>query len=251
MNTRKLAHRTSKAVMKSHRLHIMKYSLPIRLRPWFLLFTCVIVVILAFLGFTNLSRALPINDKVLHFVCFVLVTAVFYFIFDVEEEARRIWSWRHFVTIFTIVACFFCGSILSEVIQSLLPYKEFDLDDIIANLLGSSVGLFAAYHIDRYYRYRREISRLYRPLDTGSLTDSEDDGDATQMLPTFDSRMTNGKRGQKPIRLADVWDEREELFGVGVDSDQEDLEIGITGSHGRQVADSDGRQVPKITVTNV
>jgi hypothetical protein len=26
-----------------------------------------------------------------------------------------------------------------------------------ANLLGSSVGLFAAYHMERHYRYRREV----------------------------------------------------------------------------------------------
>jgi hypothetical protein len=41
--------------------------------------------ILALLGFTNFSRALPLNDKVLHFLCFSIATAVFYFIVDVEE----------------------------------------------------------------------------------------------------------------------------------------------------------------------
>lgn len=48
-------------------------------------FTCIIMVILAFLGFTNFSRALPLNDKLLHFFCFGIATAVFYFILDVEE----------------------------------------------------------------------------------------------------------------------------------------------------------------------
>ena len=52
---------------------------------WFLLFTAVIMVALAFLGFTNFSHALPLNDKMLHFVCLMLATGVFYFIFDVEE----------------------------------------------------------------------------------------------------------------------------------------------------------------------
>lgn len=41
--------------------------------------------ILAFLGFTNFSRSLPLNDKLLHFICFCVATGVFYFIFDVEE----------------------------------------------------------------------------------------------------------------------------------------------------------------------
>ena len=41
--------------------------------------------VLAFLGFTNFSHALPLNDKLLHFLCFMVATGVFYFIFDVEE----------------------------------------------------------------------------------------------------------------------------------------------------------------------
>ena len=43
------------------------------------------MVLLAFLGFTNFSRSLPLNDKLLHFLCFCVATGVFYFIFDVEE----------------------------------------------------------------------------------------------------------------------------------------------------------------------
>ena len=52
---------------------------------WFLLFTAIIMVALAFLGFTNFSHALPLNDKMLHFICLMLATGVFYFMFDVEE----------------------------------------------------------------------------------------------------------------------------------------------------------------------
>ena len=54
-------------------------------RQWFLIFTCLILLSLAFLGFTNFSHSLPLNDKLLHFLCMGLATAVFYFIFDVEE----------------------------------------------------------------------------------------------------------------------------------------------------------------------
>jgi hypothetical protein len=56
--------------------------MPIRLRPWFLAFTCVVMVLLALLGFTNI---LPLNGQLLHFLCFCLATGVFYFIVDVEE----------------------------------------------------------------------------------------------------------------------------------------------------------------------
>ena len=103
-NSRKAVRKMNKAVMRSHHFQIPKYDMPIRLRPvrdlqtysqhaaplqartqWFLLFTCLILVSLAFLGFTNFAHSLPLNDKILHFVCMGLATGVFYFIFDVEE----------------------------------------------------------------------------------------------------------------------------------------------------------------------
>src|ERR1700679_1709923 len=98
---RRLTSRVAKSIMKSHHLRIPKYEMPIRLRPvitmiplmfvcsswlqWFLGFTCFIMVVLALLGFTNFSRSLPLNDKLLHFLCFCIATGVFYFIVDVEE----------------------------------------------------------------------------------------------------------------------------------------------------------------------
>ncbi|KAF5370588.1 hypothetical protein D9758_001822 [Tetrapyrgos nigripes] len=244
--------RMYRAVMKSYHVQIPKYDMPIRLRPWFILFTCLIMLLLAFLGFTNFSRSLPLNDKLLHFLCFCVATAVFYFIIDVEEDARRIWFWRHSGLIFTAFTCFFCGGILSEVVQSLLPYKEFQIGDVVANLLGSSLGLYFAYYLEKYYRHRREISRLYRPLDTDPLSDDDDDEVGTQLLPRFtpaaagpnsSARPPKGKSG--PTRLADVWDEREELFGIGDDSDNDD-DRRIAG-----LADTAAiaQNVPKITIT--
>lgn len=112
-----------------------------------------------------------------------------------------------------------------------------------ANLLGSSIGLYIAYYLERYYRHRREvrclcsypptelmcrcqIARLYRPLDVSSLSDDEDEDDilpGTQLLPTHrnGTNPVHTKREHKPVSLADVWDEREEEFGIG-DSDEED-----------------------------
>jgi hypothetical protein len=68
--------------MKSHRIRIPKYDMPIRLRPWFLAFTCIVMALLALLGFTSI---LPLSGELLHFICFCLATGVFYFIVDVEE----------------------------------------------------------------------------------------------------------------------------------------------------------------------
>ncbi|KAJ7172416.1 hypothetical protein C8R46DRAFT_1085881 [Mycena filopes] len=253
---RKVLARTFKAIMKSHRVRIPKYD-HIRLRPWFLLFTVVVLLGLAFLGFTNFSRSLPLNDKALHFLCFGLATGVFYFIFDVEEEARRIWFWRHSALIFTGFVCFFCGGILSEVVQSMLPYKEFQIGDVVANLLGSSIGLFASYHMERYYRKRREIARLYQPLDSGDMSDLEDEDDAllgTQLLPTHHSAAAAPKGGQAhhgATRLTDVWDEREELFGIGGDSDDEDaITPRVRPAVPPPSATPKGQPVPQIFVSD-
>jgi len=229
-----------KTIMKSYKIHIPKYDLPLRLRPWFLAFTCIIMVMLALLGFTNFSRSLPLNDKLLHFVCFTLATGVFYFIVDVDESARRVWFWRYFGLLFTFFTCFFCGGILSEFVQAMFPYKEFQMGDVVANLLGSGVGLVVSYHLEKYYRYRREISRLYQPLDSDSLSDFEDDLETlgTQLLPTHHTNRgpvgingvaVNGKGKEKKkkkgnVRFADVSDEREVLFGIGEVSEEEDEE---------------------------
>jgi hypothetical protein len=44
-----------------------------------------IMILLAMLGFTDVTGSLPLNDKILHFICLGLATGVFYFIFDVDE----------------------------------------------------------------------------------------------------------------------------------------------------------------------
>ncbi|TFK68688.1 hypothetical protein BDN72DRAFT_870890 [Pluteus cervinus] len=224
----------SQSIMRAHRIHIPKYDFRVLIRPWFVVFTFLVMIALAFLGFTNFAHALPLNDKVLRFVCFGVATGVFYFIFDIEEESRRIWMWRYSPLMFTAFTCFFCGGILSEVAQSMLPYKEFQIGDVIANLLGSSLGLCIAYSIDKHHRHRKEIARLYRPVDTEYLSDPEDvDEDiapGTQLLPLYarsnpPKGASNSKGG---TRLADVWDEREEIFGVGEESDEDEDEPDVT-----------------------
>ncbi|KAK1236316.1 hypothetical protein PQX77_000432 [Marasmius sp. AFHP31] len=238
---RKVLHRTPKIVMKSYRIRIPNHyhDSPLRIRPWFILFTVVTMLSLAVLGFTNFHEALPLGDKVLRFLCFSVATFVFYFIVDVDEQARRVWLWRNSGMILTIFTCLFCGGI----------YKQFELGDVAANLLGSTIGLYCAFHLERYYRHRREIARLYRPLDTDEPV-SEDDEDldaddelvlsGTQLLPIYRNRGAVGTEARSPglsssgpsrstkpqnkngIKLQDVWDEREELFGIGDDDDSDD-----------------------------
>lgn len=73
-----------------------------------------------------------------------------------------------------------------------------------------------------------QIARLYRPLETDDISDaddaSEDEGTSgTQLLPLYSHPSAPSKsKPAKVARLHDVWDEREDLFGVGDDSDEED-----------------------------
>jgi len=237
--------------MRSHHFKIPKYDLPLRIRPWFVVLTILIMLALAFLGFTNVVHGLPVNDKLLHFFCLGTATAVFYFIFDVEEESRRIWFWRHCPLMFTAFVCLFLGGFVSEFVQSLLPHKTFQFGDVVANILGSGIGLYVAYHLEKYYRRRREISRLYRPLSASNsslnLDSDEEDDLGTQLLPLHNKPDTppsalfpqqqhnknkKGKARARPgsLALGNVWDEREELFNVGDDEDEDEDDDSEEGS---------------------
>ncbi|KDQ10071.1 hypothetical protein BOTBODRAFT_500852 [Botryobasidium botryosum FD-172 SS1] len=220
--------RAVRAGMRSYSFKLAKgINTPIRFRPWFLGATTVVMLILGLLGFTNIPHAFSINDKVLHFVCFTIATGVFYFIFDVDEDARRIWIWRNAALITTGILCFFLGGIVSEIVQSLLPYKTFQLGDVIANLLGSSLGLVdlpvsVSYNLEKYYRRRREIARLYQPLD--QLPEDMPSDDDEPMLPMYQSSSQAQPSSAKKARLGNVWDSREDVFGIGDDDDDDDDE---------------------------
>ena len=57
--------------------------------------------------------------------------------------------------------------------------------------------------------------------------EDEDEMDSTQLLPirtTHDSRSST-----KGSRLANVWDEREELFDIGEDDEDTSNEVGPSG----------------------
>lgn len=142
-----------------------------------------------------------------------------------------------------------------------------------ANIIGAAIGLYSAYHIEKHYRARREvridlirflvlfsvfqIARLYRPLNTddsldpGDYSDDEAGPSGTQLLPLFNPQPTSSSakslllsnvKTPKADRLADVWDEREELFGIGGDSDSEDAPAD-------EPPNSPPRPVPTITIT--
>ncbi|KAG9102541.1 hypothetical protein FRC06_001815 [Ceratobasidium sp. 370] len=124
----------------------------------------------------------------------------------------------------TFLTCFLLGGIVSEIIQSFFPSKTFQVGDILANLLGSTVGLYAAYMIERHHRHRREIARLYQPLGQGEPSPSSSEENLSLPLRAQPSKSNTKPSGS--TRLANVWDSRsrEELFGIGEEDDASDNE---------------------------
>lgn len=109
----------------------------------------VILLISAFIGLkphnvgtggTRIPPALQPNDKLLHFVNFLLLSLAFYWILDTTR--RRTLN-------LTIMVCTMGLGIGSEVLQAILPNgRSFDPFDVLANIVGSlcAVGLCTWYH---------------------------------------------------------------------------------------------------------
>lgn len=94
------------------------------------------------------SPTLPINDKVLHFLAFFLLTITFYWILDTSR--RRVLN----LTLISITVGLGIGS---EFLQEFIPNgRNFDVYDIVANVVGSlcALGGCSWYHMRMLERKR-------------------------------------------------------------------------------------------------
>lgn len=105
---------------------------------------------------------------------------------------------------------------------------------------------------------------MYRPisLDPDELSESDlddDEASGTMLLPTHHDRSTQGQgkgkasvfsRDEGRIRLEDVWDEREEIFGIGDESDDEDGQKAHGGPSARGDNTPSSPAGPRIVVTS-
>lgn len=96
---------------------------------------------------------------------------------------------------------------------SRVQYKTFSWGDVLANLLGSSLGLFLSYHAERRYRTKREIARLYQPLDAqdyddgdseGAAVDEDEEAGTAWAAPVRQATAEQGK--SKKVRFGNPWD---------------------------------------------
>lgn len=118
----------------------------------------------AYLGLSSGVQVAQVNDKVLHFVTFFILTLTFYWIFD---TTRR----RNLNFTLLIVTCGL--GLGSEVLQAFLPNgRQFDPLDIAANIVGSllALGLCTIYH-------KRMLDRKRRARGYGVVTQDGEEGD--------------------------------------------------------------------------
>ena len=112
----------------------------------------------AYIGFTALQIP-QINDKVLHFVTFFLLSLTFYWILDTGR--RRVLN----LTLLIVTCVLGFGS---ELLQAVLPNgRNFDVVDIAANVCGSlaALGLCTLYHKRMLERKRRSKGYGVVPQD--------------------------------------------------------------------------------------
>ncbi|KAK4982472.1 hypothetical protein LTR66_008094 [Elasticomyces elasticus] len=105
------------------------------------------------------------SDKVLHFLDFFLLTLCFYWI--LETSRRRVIN-------ATLLVCTLVGGIGSEFLQGFLPNgRNFDLFDILANLVGSlsALALCSWYHKRMLERKRQ--AKNYHVVPGDELDDHD------------------------------------------------------------------------------
>jgi len=136
-----------------------------RIRPPFAATFLALCLISAYLGFSNLQT--PVNDKLLHFLTFFLLTLCFYWI--LEASRRRVVN-------FTLVICTLAGGIGSEFVQSAVnPARQFDPFDILANLTGSGLALILCTWYHRRMMERKRLAKSYQPVATADNREVEND----------------------------------------------------------------------------
>ncbi|KAF3157078.1 hypothetical protein TWF569_003986 [Orbilia oligospora] len=127
-----------------------------RIRPQIAGAFAFLLLLSAYLGFSK-KLVIPVNDKVVHFICFFLMTLCFYWVLDTSR--RRVVN-------FTLIVMFGILGVGSEFVQGVLPWRTFDAYDIFANLLGAgaALGLCMWYHKRMLERKRQAKQASYHAV---------------------------------------------------------------------------------------
>ncbi|KAI8297244.1 hypothetical protein K4K59_003582 [Colletotrichum sp. SAR11_240] len=189
-----------------------------------------LLLVAGYAGLTSLQLGQYVNDKVLHFATFFLLTLVFYWILDTNR--RRTLN-------LTLTVCTFVLGVGSEFLQGFLPNgREFDFYDIVANVVGSlaSIGLCSWYHKRMLERKRR--TKTYAPVPGEDDEDVElGEGHETGVIESSGARDggdVGGSSGRTLEQEVDNWDENQ------VDDwDEDDADGDIGGVKGKDLDSGD------------
>ena len=158
-------------------------------------------------GLSALQVDAVVNDKVLHFVTFFILTTCFYWILDTSR--RRNLN-------LTLLVCTGILGVGSEILQGFLPNgRTFDFYDIAANIVGSlgALALSSWYHMRMLARKR--LAKHYQvvpgddeqDLELGAGVGAQESG--TIAAPTLDEEVDNWDEN-----IEDAWDEDEHATGT-------------------------------------
>jgi VanZ family protein len=160
-----------------------------------------LLLISAYAGLTPVQLGQYVNDKVLHFVTFFLLTTVFYWVFDTNR--RRTLN-------MTLIVCTLILGVGSEFVQSFLPNdREFDIYDIVANVVGSLIGIALCTWYHKRMLERRRQRKNYNAVpgedeDDLELGEGHETGIAETRPRTLEEQVDNWDENQ-----VDDWDEEE------------------------------------------
>ncbi|GAB1317551.1 VanZ domain-containing protein [Madurella fahalii] len=188
-----------------------------------------LLLLAGYAGLSTLQVDAVVNDKVLHFVTFFALTLAFYWVVDTSR--RRTLN-------LTLTVCTLGLGVGSEFVQALLPNgREFDILDVVANIVGSLVGLGLCswYHKRMLERKRlRKYTAVPAAGDVGEedlelgegpgLSGGGVSGDQHEEgVVGSSAAVSNGQRATTLEEEVDNWDENavdvwdeDELGDVGV-----------------------------------
>ncbi len=148
------------------------------------------LILAGYLGFSLFQTG---HDKALHFVTFLVLTAEFYFIFDTNHKSLK--TLRYV----TLLVCTCAGSVLLEVVQSLVnSARVFDVYDIVANVCGSVVAVAACSGWD-VWATKRQRQRRYQQVRAAVEGEAENGFVNIDMANIDDSEESPGFASEQPL----------------------------------------------------
>lgn len=101
----------------------------------------VIILVLTSLPSTEFVPVLRLGDKFEHFIAYMGLGSILFFALHFQKRFPKL---KKYIFISSLSICYLYG-IFDEIHQIFIPGRSFDWFDVIANYLGSFIGIFLIY----------------------------------------------------------------------------------------------------------